>query len=157
MFGNDETSHIAVIYTPLNVFYHRAAIYFLSATEARLFDVVFSFYRLRGIDANNARETFFAERSYISSNIYGMHYRELLGSYGAIPDEKIEEILAVYMETLSVSTPEWLEDVLAKYEVEYIVWDKKNDPSWQLGKYSFLKEVAVFDDIAIYQFSKDNG
>jgi ABC-type cobalt transport system substrate-binding protein/uncharacterized membrane protein len=157
VLGNDETSHMAVIYTPLNVFYHRAAVYSLSATKVRLLDVIFSFYRLRGIDANDARETFFAERGYISSNVYGIHYRELLGSYGAIPDEEIEEILAVYMEILSVSTPEWLKDTLVKYKVEYIVWDKKNDPSWQLGKYSFLKEVAVFDDIVIYQFLKDNN
>ncbi|MDP3763181.1 MAG: hypothetical protein Q8Q92_00775 [bacterium] len=155
VFGNNETSHLTVIYTPLNVFYHRAAIYSLSATKERLLDVLFAFYRLRGIGTKDARKVFFEERDYISWNIYGMHYRELLGSYEAIPDEKIEEIVALYKATLSTPTSEWLKQVWSRYEVEYLVWDTKSDPLWHLDQYSFLKKVATFDDMAIYRFSSD--
>ena len=154
VFANNEASHITVIYTPLNVFYHRAAMYSLSATKERLLDALFSFYRLRGIGVKDAREVFFTERGYISANIYGMHYRKLLGSYEAIPDEKIEEIVALYKETLSTPTSVWLYEMWKKYEVEYLVWDKKNDPLWQLDNYPFLEKGADFGDMAIYRFKQ---
>ena len=154
VFANDEASHLTVIYTPLNVFYHRVAMNSLTATKERLLDVVFTIYRLRGVGAKDVREVFFAERVFISWNLHGIYYRELLGSYDAIPDEKIEEVIALYEKTLSTPTPEWLKRVWSQYEVEYLVWDKNKDPLWQLEKYKFLKEVAIFGDMAIYQFSK---
>jgi len=157
VFANNEISHITVIYTSLNVFYHRAGMYSLSATKERLLNIIFSFYQFRGIGIEDARETFFAERGYLSSNIYGMHYREFLGSYDAIPDEKIEEILEAYIKTLSIPTIDWLKETLAKYEVEYVVWDKKNDPDWRLEQYLFLREVAVFGNMVIYQFKKNEN
>ena len=150
VLANNETSHMTAIYTPLNVFYHRAGMYSLSATKERLLEVMFTFYRLRGVEAKDARETFFAERGYISTNIYGMHYRELAGAYEKIPDEKIEEIITLYEKTLSISASDWLKKMMNKYEVEYVVWDKKSEPEWWLDRYPFLKEVAVFGDIAIY-------
>jgi len=152
VLANNEASHITVIYTPLDLFYHRAGLYSLAATKGRLLEQLFTFYRLRSVDALDARELFFNERAYISWNIYGMHYRELLGSYESIPDEEIEEIAALYKSTLSISMAKWLEQVLSKYEVEYLVWDKVEDPLWRLNQYSFLKEVAVFGDLAIYSF-----
>jgi len=155
VLANNEASHMVVIYTPLNVFYHRAGMYSLSATKARLMDIIFSFYRLRGIGMEDARETFFAERGYLSSNIYGMHYRELFGSYNTIPDEKIEEILDAYIKTLSIPTIDWLRETLAKYEVEYVIWDKKNDPEWNLEQYPFLRELVVFGDMATYKIIKN--
>ncbi|MDO8729225.1 MAG: hypothetical protein Q7K26_05085, partial [bacterium] len=154
VLGNDETSHLTVIYTSLNVFYHRAAIYSLSATKERLLNVLFTFYRLRGIGAEEAHEVFFAERGYISWNIYGEHYRQILGSNEFTPDEKIEEIVMLYKETLSIPTSEWLKNVWVKYEVEYLVWDKMKDPLWRLDQYPFLKEVAVFGDLIIYSFKQ---
>ncbi|MCH8986767.1 hypothetical protein IIA94_01215, partial [Patescibacteria group bacterium] len=157
VLSNDEISHIAVIYTPLNVFYHRAAVYSLSATQSRLLDVLFTFYRLRGVGIKDARDVFFRERGYVSSNVYGIYYRELLGSYAAIPDEKIEEIVVAYKETLSTPTSEWLRRTWALYELEYVVWDKKTDSLWQLEKYPFLEEAVVFGDLAIYRFSPDNN
>lgn len=157
LFGNNETSHITVIYTPLNVLYHRANPFAsLSATRPRLLDTLFLFYRLRGVDGESAPEVFKDERKTVSANIYGIHYRKLTGSYEAIPDEKIEEIIALYKETLSIPTSEWLESIFTKYEVEYIVWDKKNDPLWQLEQYPFLKESSVFGGLAIYGFSPNN-
>lgn len=152
VFANNEASHLTVIYTPLNVFYHRAAMYSLSATKGRLLDVLFAFYRLRGVGTKDAGEIFFAERENISANIYGMHYRELLGSYDTIPDEKVEEILVLYKETLSIPTSEWLKQTFVKYEVEYLVWDRKSDPLWHLDQYQYLSKVAEFGDISIYSF-----
>ncbi|HRZ30067.1 MAG TPA: hypothetical protein P5274_00125 [Candidatus Paceibacterota bacterium] len=154
VLSNDEISHLVVIYTPFDVFYHRAAMYSLTATRSRLLDVLFSFYRLRGVSSIDVRKIFFAERGYISSNIYGMYYRELYGSYEAIPDDEIDDIVTLYKETLTISRFVWLEEILEKYKVEYLVWDKRADPSWNLGQYPFLEEAAIFGDVAIYQFSQ---
>jgi hypothetical protein len=154
VFGNDETSHLTVIYTPLNVFYHRASPFAsLSSTRARQLEVLFSFYRLRGVDATNAREVFYTERETLSGQVYGIHYRELYGTYASIPDEKVEEILNEYLSTLSVPPAEWLENIFSKYEVSYFVWDKKTDPEWNTTDYTFLTPVASFDTIEIYRFS----
>jgi len=153
VLGNSDISYLVTIYTPLNVFYHRAAFMSLAATHERLLDSLFTFYRLRGVGAADAQKVFFAERGSISSSIYGIYYRQLSGSYEAIPDEKLGEILAAYQKTLATPTPAWLKQEMAQYEVNYVVWDKKNDPSWQLQKYQFLKETAVFGDIHIYRFN----
>jgi hypothetical protein len=151
LFGNDETSHLTVIYTPLNLMYHRVAMNSLAATKERLLDVLFTFYRLRNVTRDNAREVFFAERGYISSSLYGIYYRELLGTYETIPDEKIEEVLQLYLATLSTPKTAWLQLVFSKYQVDYMVWDKKADPSWDLARYPFFKQIALFGDLAIYQ------
>jgi len=153
VFGNNETSHLTVIYTPLNVFYHRAASFTsLSVTHSRLLETMFSFYRLRGVGDEATSDIFFKERGNVSAQIYGIYYRKLFGSYEAISDEKIEEIVVLYKETLSTPKEEWLREIWKKYEIEYIVWDKKADPLWQLEQYPFLEEVAVFGDISIYFF-----
>ena len=154
VLANNEISHLTVIYTPLNVFYHRAASYSsLSASKERLLEVLFAFYRLKGIGEQEARETFYKERHYISSNIYGIHYREIYGEYEKIPDEKLEEILALYIESLSTPTDVWLRNALNKYDVGYIVWDRKADPLWNPDKYSYLKKEAEFGDILIYTYN----
>lgn len=151
VLANNEISHMTVIYTPQNVYYHRAAMYSLAATKERLLEVIFTFYRLRGIEPNKVRDVFFAERAYLSANIYGMHYRELFGSYEAIPDEKIEEIVTRYEETSQVLVSKWLNDILAKYEVEYVIWDKQKELGWNLDQYAFLKKAVEFGDLAIYR------
>ncbi|MDP2593807.1 MAG: hypothetical protein Q8P36_00500 [bacterium] len=151
--ANSDTSYLIAIYTPLNLFYHRAGYATLAATRDRLLDQLFTFYRLRGIGAEDAHHIFFQERKEISWNIYGIYYREVLGSYEAIPDELIEDILERYEATLATPTSQWLKQQMTQYEVNYVIWDKKTGPSWQLSKYPFLKEAAMFGDIAIYRFA----
>lgn len=151
VLANNELSHLTVIYTPLNVFYHRVVANSLAATKERLLEVIFAFYRLRGVGKKEARDVFFAERGFISTSIYGIYYREALGSYEAIPDEKIEEALALYVNTLAIPTPEWLQRTFKKYDVSYLIWDKKTDPLWNLDRYPFLTKVAEFGEVSIYQ------
>ena len=152
VLATDQMSHLTVIYTPLNVFYHRAAYATLAATRERLLDVIFTFYRFRGVGATDARRVFYDERKFISWNIYGIYYRQTLGSYEAIPDEVIEEILGEYLASLKTPNNTWIKQKLQQYDVQYVVWDMKRDPDWQVKNYSFLKEVAVFDDLIIYRF-----
>lgn len=150
VLANNEVSHLTVIYTPLNVFYHRVAGNSLAATKERLSEVVSTLYRLEGVGGNNSQARFFTDRAYLSSNIYGIYYREALGSYEAIPNEKITEFAMFYQKTLTIPTPEWLEKIFNKYEIEYVVWDKKTDPAWDLDRYKFLEKSAEFGEVAIY-------
>lgn len=155
VFANDEVSHATVIYTPLNVSYHRSAYASLSATEERLLDILFSFYRLQGIDKKSTREIFYADREYLSANLYGVYYAHLPSAIGGMPDQKIDEIISQYEDTLITPTDIWLKNIFETYDVSYVVWDRKTNPDWQIEKLPFLTEVSVFDEIVIYQFSHD--
>ncbi len=152
VFGNDDVSYLIAIYTPLDVFFHKSVCCTtLSATRSRRLDALFPYFRLRGVDAQTALENFSRERAQVSVQMYGIYYRKLFGSYEAMPDDKLEEIVALYKETLSTPRPEWLRELWRRYEVEYIVWDTKQDPEWQLGQYPFLEEEVVFGDFSIYR------
>lgn len=154
VLSNNEVSYMVSMYTPLNVFCHRAAQYALVATEERLLDTIFAFYRLRGVGAPDAQGVFFAERGYISTYLYGIYYRQVAGSYEAIPDEKLNDYIARYTTTLATPASEWLKQKMMQYEVRYVVWDKKANPDWQIQKYPFFAEAAVFGDLVIYRFQQ---
>lgn len=151
VLANSEISHLTIIYTSSNVFHYISAHLSLAATEERIRNSLFTFYRLRGVDAKDASEVLSAERGYIAVSLYGLYYRELLGSYEAMPDEKFEEIIALYKETLSTPTSAWLEQIFTKYEVEYVIWDKEKDPLWRLDQYRFLDKTVEFGNLAIYR------
>lgn len=157
VFANELTSNIVVIYTPLNVFHHHADHLTLPATDARLQDLIFTYYRLRGVGEENVEEVFQSEKLFIATRLTGIHYREKGGNDGNIPDDVFDSIVLNYRRTLSTPTPEWLYDIWEKYEVEYLVWGKNTDPTWHLEQYPFLKEEATFGDIAIYRFSRENS
>lgn len=154
VLSNEPISYVVTVYTPLNVYHHRAAMLTLAATKERLLDTLFTFYRLRGVGAENVQEVFWAERDYISTNIYGIYYRQLSNTYEAIPDEEINSIIALYKATLTTSTSEWLKQKIAQYEVNYVIWDKMSDPSWKMERFEYLKKVAEFGTIAIYRFDR---
>ncbi|PIS17325.1 MAG: hypothetical protein COT59_01225, partial [Candidatus Nealsonbacteria bacterium CG09_land_8_20_14_0_10_42_14] len=151
VFADGETSYLTVIYTPLNVFYHPLARYFLSASRDRLLQDIFLYYRLDGISGEEAEEVFFQDRVKFSAAIYGMYYQVLTGSYQNIPDENIQEFVQEYQASFSVPTAVYLDKLCNIYEVRYLVWDTKTNPQWQLSQYPFLKEVAVLDDFIIYE------
>lgn len=151
VFGNNEVSYFVSIYTPMNVFHHMGAAYALAASHERLVNNLFALYRLEGVAKDKAEEVFFQERRRISGRIYGLYYRELLGTYQSIPDEVLQEFVQKYQESLSIPNNEFLNELWSKYQVKYLVWDKKNNPQWQLDQYDFLEKAAEIGDLAIYQ------
>ncbi len=154
VFANDKGSDLTVIYTPLNVFHHFKGPLSLAASEERVRDALFTYYRLEGVGEEEASELFHnQERVRISTIMYGMYYKPKLGSYEAIPDDKINEFTALYEETFSLPTAQWLRDMWKKYEVEYLVWDKSTNPSWQLDRFNYLDEASEFGNIIIYKFN----
>lgn len=151
VFSNEDTAEVVVIYTSLNVFHHVKAHLSLAASDDRMREVLFTYYRLQGVDRNNARELFHGdERVFISTRIYGIYYRQALGSYEAIPDDLIDDFTDLYLYTLKTPRSEWLKSTWQKYEVEYLVWDKVVDPDWNLDRIGFLKKEAEFGDLEIY-------
>lgn len=154
VFANEDASHVTVVYTPLNVFHHRSDQLMLAATDQRLEDIVFAFYRLRGVDSENVQRVFDAEKASLSSNLFGIHYRERKpgAAYSDIPDEVYSEVIKKYKATLEVETDTWLFEVLKKYEVEYLIWDRVVDPDWQVEALPFLAESARFGNLVIYRF-----
>jgi hypothetical protein len=151
VFSDEPTAEAVVTYTSLNVFHHEKAPLSLAAPERRMFDVMFTYYRLKGIDEKEAQEVFHTEqRGFIATRMYGIHYRQSAGSYEAIPDERINRFTAKYLETFKVPAKDWIRDIWKKYEVEYLVWDKKAEPEWNLDQFKFLTKVAEFGDLVIY-------
>ena len=133
IFGTNDTAEMVVLYTSLNVLYHDGiCCTSISVTKSTLYETLFIFFRLNEVDAQSAYEAFSRERAFVSRHIFCIYYRKLNGSYESIPDEKFDEIVGMYKETLSTPTSKWLEQIFEKYEVEYIVWDKVANPQWQL-------------------------
>jgi len=151
VFADGDLSYLVTIYTPLNVFYHPLARYFLSASRDRLLNDIFLYYRLDRVNKEEAEEVFFQDRVKFSAVIYGMYYQVLTGSYQNIPDEIIEEFVQRYQASLSIPTDVFLDKLWDTYEVKYLVWDTKTEPQWQLDQYPFLKKTAEIGDFIIYQ------
>lgn len=147
VFANEEASHLVVIYTPLNVFYHGVARMTLAATTERLQNTIFLYYRLDGLTRDKVAEVFSRDRVEISHLIYGMYYRD----GREMGDELLSKIIRQGQDSFAVSTSDFFKGMLDKYEVSYLIWDKKQNSQWQLDQYPFLEKVAEIGDFAIYK------
>lgn len=148
--NNDKAARLIIIYTPLNLFYHPSAGLSLSATKERLLDILFLFYRLGGVGAEESQKIFLEDKRNISSFMYGMYYRYTAGDESGIPDEIILDFSQKYRDSLTLPTADFIEGLFDKYEIKYVVWDKETNPSWQFDQYSFLKKAAEIGDFTIY-------
>ncbi|MBI2625267.1 MAG: hypothetical protein HYW70_02960 [Candidatus Nealsonbacteria bacterium] len=148
VLADSDPSNFISIYTPLNLFYASPAHYYLSAPDERVLESIFLFYRLEGLAGREAKEFFLQdkEREYISRSVYNEYYKEKLGDTAAIPDEVIISFAEKYKKFLLVP----LEKILKRYKVNYVVWDKKKHPFWQLDQYQFLKPAYEIEDFKIY-------
>lgn len=149
VFTNDILSNLIPVYTSLNSASALGAHYCLISDENQLWQRMFLQYRLNGLAAEESLEKFLDDKVKISGSIYGEYYRKGHGKHENIPDEKINSISRAYQESLSVP----LENILRKYQVEYIIWDTAKEPNWQLDRYMFLEEVYQAEDIKVYQLN----
>lgn len=151
IFSDKEAAQLIVIYTPLNVFYHSTAKYSLAATNERLVNALFLYYRLDDVGPDQAKDVFFRDREAISGSIYGIYYRDTTGAYRNIPDKLLLELTQKYQESFSISTSKLFEETLDKYQVKYLVWDRKGYPLWQIDQYPFLEKMTEMGDFTIYK------
>ncbi|MDO8559291.1 MAG: hypothetical protein Q7R84_03070 [bacterium] len=150
VFSNDAIANLVVTHTSLNVFYHHSAKFSLAATTERLINILFLYYRLDGVSESQAKEVFLRDRADISWTIYGIYYRDLFGEYENIPDEVLLDLVQKYKESLATVTPDLFKEMLQRYEVNYLIWDKESNPQWQFDQYPFLKKVAEIGEFSIY-------
>ncbi|MBI2041621.1 MAG: hypothetical protein HYT20_01195 [Candidatus Nealsonbacteria bacterium] len=151
VFSNDAIANLIVTHTSLNVFYHHSAKYSLSATTERLINTFFLYYRLDGVAEAQAKDVFLGDKENISWAIYGIYYRDLFGEYENIPDGVVLDLVRRYQESFAAATPDLFNEMLQKYEVNYLIWDKESNPKWQLDQYPFLKKAAEIGEFIIYE------
>ena len=135
-------------YTSLNSFDGSSSYYYLAASNERMLESLFLFYRLDGLEGKDARDFFLSEkeRAHISRRVYGEYYKEKFGGEVEIPDEKLFTFAEKYQSFLSIPISKFLK----KHKVKYVVWDTKNHLQWQLNQYPFLSPVYEKEDFIIY-------
>lgn len=143
---------ILSIYTPLNPFYSNHGYLYLAASNQRILDALFLFYRLDGVSGQAAGDVFLQkkERHLISKRVYGTYYKNIAGRADAIPDELLLSFAMNYRDFLEIP----LDKIFKKHNIKYAVWDKKSHPQWRLDQYQFLNKAYEDGDFAIFRINK---
>ena len=142
-------SGILSIYTSLNQFYNVSSYLYFSASSERILNSLFVFYRLDGVNEEDAEELFLQEQEkyLISKRVYSTYYRDVFGSALAIPDQVLSSFAEKYQDFLLIPFDKFLK----MHDVKYVVWDTKNYSQWQLDQYEFLSKVYEEGDFKIYR------
>jgi len=112
-----DVLNLAPVYTSADVYTSSNANNYL-VPLARARDVYFFDLWLEGVTPLQASKEFFASRRYtLSSRLYAIYYRELLGDYAAIPDAVIREHVAAYREYMKLS----FREKLTRYPLTMVV------------------------------------
>lgn len=143
----DPVSYLIPVYTSLNSAIADEGRLSLMANDEQIFERNFLEMCFNGLTAENAEEFFFSNRRMISGMFYAQYYRRNFGGYEKIPDERLYFLIEQYKIFLSVP----LEEILRKYQVNYLVWDIEKSPEWQIDKYPFFKQIYQVGDVKIYE------
>jgi len=148
VFTSFSLSNVIPAYTSLNAFASYLSGYYLIPQEYQGYieDGLFLNYRLDGLSSQQTAERFFEERDKIFSHIYTEAYRRRIKKDNKLFQEKFNYLVNAYQEFLSLP----LDSVLAKYNIQYVIWDMTKQPNWQLEQYEFLEEIARANEIKIY-------
>lgn len=140
VFSDQDLSSLIPVYTHFNVFYHPLPDY-PAITKERLIETFFLYHRLDGLDEKDAFEVFSRDRGAVSLGVFGAYWKE------KEKDEVLHFLTQGYGNFLQIP----LNRILAKYGVNYIIWDTKNFPSWSLEKYQFLEKVYGSEEFEIFK------
>jgi hypothetical protein len=98
----------------------------------------FIYMYLEGIRENTVRDYLFKEenRNRIGQHLFeGQYWRAMCGSFGCFPDSVIEDLIIKYKNFLKKP----FEQNFKKYRVNYVMWDSRENPEWNVSKHSFLE------------------
>jgi hypothetical protein len=113
----ESLSEMIPIYTSADLYSAGNANASLTPME-RARETLFFALWLRGVLPEEAKQKFLSDlRAEVSSRIYGIYYRELMGQYTAIPDALLEEHARVYEQYFHLSQNE----KLSLYPLHYLV------------------------------------
>ena len=147
IFSVNEIASLVVTYTSDNVYFGGTTAYNLVPDE-RLFHIFYVYTFLDGVSKENSREYFEAHREDISGFVFCQKYRMSKDlCYTCFPDSVIDKMVDEYSE---FSEENFIEK-LKKYPADYIVWDTKKNPEWQVSDRFGLKPVAQVDDFIIFR------
>ena len=146
VFAPLSAAHMISAVTHANVYYTSNALYTLVPTE-RLLHAYLAYAFLDGVPREDIQDYLNTRRDEISGWAYGYAYSFQKGvCTGCFPDEVIVNLTREYQ---NFSEQTFITE-LKKYPVDYLVWDKKNDPAWRMDHLG-LELVNSFGDIALYR------
>lgn len=149
VFGDiGVTAHVAA-YTPLDVYYNNNATVYLVSDE-RLKFVMFLDFKFQGISPESADKLFFGEkRKEVSSYLHGLYYREKCGDWICIPDEELRKLVSEY----AIFFQGNLKEQIKKYPLDYIVWNRKQEPQRIYDRLDFLQKIYTdeFSGLEVYK------
>ena len=147
IMGDETTSCLISIYTPLNTVSCEDGHHTLIADEQQLIERIFLIFRLNRLKGDDAQEYFFKNRANLSSRIYVEYYRKKMGSYGSIQDKKLNFLVDKYKEFLDIS----LESLFRRYQVDYLIWDTLKHPEWQIEQYLFFEQIYEINEFKVFK------
>lgn len=154
---NEEDKKDVAVFTPLpladlvlslthaNVYHDGTGMYTLVPDE-RLMHIYTAYRYLDRVPKDDIENYLDTHRDEVSFFVFGYAYRlQKGGCTGCIPDSVLESIATEYK---NLSDENFIE-YLKQYPVDYIIWDKKENPDWELDRFS-LDKVQEFGEIVVY-------
>lgn len=133
---------LVTVYTDLNVYRAENSNNFL-ASDDRARDVYFFDLWIQDVSPKEAAATFpTSRRAELSSALHAIYYRELLGTYDAIPDEEVAENVRLYREFYQKPDAEKVQ----MYPIDYLILTE-NDAESEGLRYlrEHSEEVRAYD------------
>lgn len=128
-----------------NVYYHGTGIYSLVSDE-QLIHAYLVYLYLDGVPQASMSEYLRDNQPELTAFVYGYKHAFQPGLCGDCVSETIRTRLANEYQTLSDAT---FLSYLKQYPVDYIIWDKKENPDWKLDKFA-LDKLQAFGDLIVY-------
>ncbi|MDP3999622.1 MAG: hypothetical protein Q8P76_03475 [bacterium] len=144
VFANEDLADLLSVYTSHNVYFTNKITNYL-ADPRRLKDSYFIYFFLDGANQNNAREYFYSHRGDIGNHFFGHYYRKTGGCYGCFPDSLLDGLILEYQDFLKKD----FASELKKYRLDYVIWNRVQDPSWNMDRF-FSKKIYDQDNLVIY-------
>ena len=157
VYANSDFSNLIPVYTHNNVYYSRFAnLFFIKDQEVFERFIINNYWE----DFN---EQFILDKQRF---IWGVHYideynhnmsknklRKLLflpiKNYDNIPKQKMDDFNNLVFKIQSSG----IEDYLFNYKVDYLIWDTKKDPHWDLNKLNNIKLLYKIGYFYVYTFN----
>ena len=163
-------SYLFAIYTPHDLFWHNAAP--LSQVPIQRFKDALFAYSYINKESRNDFIGYFERTDDFGSNrsFYQRLYWNLEGYWSGFSYEDYNYKVATNDKDLSQKRPEiinqlneeyekmvsgnnGINELLKKYDVNYIIWDKNMDQEWDLSVIKGLKQVASHNNIYLYSIA----
>ena len=97
-------------------------------------------------DAQRILWTFPYESEKNTHNIFGGLKIPYQSKYSF--EQEIKRVRRAYVNLLKEG---WGLELLKKYKIDYIIWDKLESPDWNIEQYGQLEKINEFKDVAIYK------